>query len=147
MSVKHLSSFFSPHSIALIGASPRPGSVGAMVLKNLLAAEPDGPVWPVNPRYDHIGPYPCYRDVASLPLVPELGVIAVPAPAVPGVIAELGEKGTRAALVITAGFHKDEGDYGDELMATARTVLPRPPLSVGKIAKNRMQICHRILCR
>ncbi len=91
-----------------------------MVLKNLLAAEPDGPVWPINPRYDHIGPYPCYRSVAALPGVPDLGVIAVPAAAVPAVVEEFGEKGTRAVVIVTAGFHKDEGDYGAQLDAAAK---------------------------
>lgn len=120
MSVKNLASLFDPQSIALIGASPRRGSVGATVLANLMTGGFDGPVWLVNPKYDHVGPHPCHRTIEGLPGVPELGVIAAPAPAVPEIVETLGRAGSKAALVITAGLGKGEGSIGAAALAAAR---------------------------
>jgi acyl-CoA synthetase (NDP forming) len=55
MSIRHLDALFDPHSVALIGASDRPGSVGATVWRNLRSAGFEGPCWPVNPRRDTVG--------------------------------------------------------------------------------------------
>src|SRR5690242_20204979 len=104
MSSRNLEYLLAPHSIALIGASDRPQSVGAKVGRNLLAGGVDGPIWPVNRRHDLVAGRPAYHTVADLPETPELAVICTPAPGVPGIITELGERGTRAAIVISAGF-------------------------------------------
>ena len=120
MSVKNLSSFFKPQSIALIGASPRPGSVGATVLANLMTAGFDGPVWLVNPRHDHVGPHPCHASIADLPGVPELGIVAAPAKYVPDTVEELGKRGALAVLIITAGLGKGPGSLAEEAGRIAR---------------------------
>ena len=104
MSIRHLDSLFDPSSVALIGASVRPGSVGATVWRNLRDGGFAGPRWAVNPKYQELDGQPCYADVASLPATPELAVIATPPATVPGLIAALGERGTRAAIVLTAGL-------------------------------------------
>jgi acetyltransferase len=104
MSSRNLEYLLAPHSVALIGASDRPQSVGAKVVRNLLAGGFDGPIWPVNRRHDLVAGRPAYHTVADLPETPELAVICTPAPGVPGIITELGERGTRAAIVISAGF-------------------------------------------
>ena len=104
MSIRHLDSLFDPSSVALIGASMRPGSVGATVWRNLRDGGFAGPRWAVNPKYQELDGQPCYADVASLPATPELAVIATPPATVPGLIAALGERGTRAAIVLTAGL-------------------------------------------
>jgi hypothetical protein len=90
MSVRHLNHFFAPGAVAVIGASKRPGSVGATVLANLASGGFEGPIWPVNPKYRDIEGLPAWRDVADLPHAPELAVICTPAPTVPGIIAVLG---------------------------------------------------------
>jgi acetyltransferase len=108
MSIRHLDALFDPHSVALIGASDRPGSVGATVWRNLRSAGFEGPCWPVNPRRDTVGGEHAYARVAALPSAPELAVVCVPPAAVPGVIAELGERGTRAAVVLTAGLSRQQ---------------------------------------
>jgi acetyltransferase len=95
---------FHPESVAVIGASPRDGSVGSIILKNIREAGFSGPVLPVNPRHASIGELACYPTVASLPLCPELAVLCTPAPTIPELIEQLGEKGTRAAVVLTAGL-------------------------------------------
>ena len=106
MSVRNLQFLFGPQSVALIGASPRPGSVGQVLMKNLLSQGFAGPVLPVNPHEPLIASVPAWKDVASLPVTTDLAVICTPPAAVPGLIAELGAAGTRAAVVLTAGLDK-----------------------------------------
>jgi acetyltransferase len=110
MSVRNLDKIFNPRSLALIGASPRPGSVGAVVLRNLRRCGFPGELMLVNPLRRTIDGLPVHPDVASLPQVPDLAVIATPPQAVPLLIAELAERGARAAVVITAGF----GELGEQ---------------------------------
>ena len=104
MSVRNLEYLFDPHSVAVIGASERPHSVGATVLRNVLAGGFRGPVYAVNPKYKTLAGRPAYADVGALPSTPELAVICTPPATVPGIIAQLGARGTRAALIITAGL-------------------------------------------
>ncbi len=107
MSTRNLDAFFRPGAIALIGASNEPGSVGERVLGNLLGAGFAGAIMPVNPRRAVVHGIICYPDVAALPVVPDLAVIATPPVTVPAALAELGARGTRAAVVLTAGFSAD----------------------------------------
>lgn len=109
MTVRNLDALFHPAAIALIGASNRPGSVGQVLAKNLLESGFAGPVMPVNPHDGAIRSALAYDSVAHLPCPPDLAVIATPAPSVPGLIAELGERGCRAAVVISAGFEGADG--------------------------------------
>ncbi len=104
MTIRNLDKLLAPKSVAFIGASPEPGSVGAIVTANLQAGGFAGPIWLVNPHHPSIDGAKCYASVAELPAVPDLGVIATPPATVPGLIAELGARGTRAAVVITAGI-------------------------------------------
>lgn len=97
MSSRNLEYLLAPRSVALVGASDRPGSVGATVMRNLVNGGFDGPVWPVNLRHARVAGRNAYARVADLPAVPELAVICTPAATVPQVISELGECGTRAA--------------------------------------------------
>jgi acetyltransferase len=105
MSVRNLEFLFSPHSVAVIGASERPNSVGATVLHNLLSAPFHGPIYPVNPKYRSLAGRPAYRNLAALPHTPELAVICTPAATVPAIVDELGARGTRAAIILSAGLH------------------------------------------
>ncbi len=110
MTTLNLDYLFRPSSVALIGASNRPRSVGAVVMRNLLAGGFLGPVMPVNPRHQAVSGVLAYPEAGALPVVPELAVIATPPKSVPGLIDELGARGTRAAIVMTAalGQHRDE---------------------------------------
>ena len=116
MTIRNLDAVLDPKSVALIGASPRPGSLGRLLARNLLRAGFRGDTYFVNPRADEVEGQPCYPDVASLPETPDLAVIATPPDTVAGLIAELGERGTRGAVVITAGF----GEGGNEAGAQRR---------------------------
>jgi acetyltransferase len=104
MSVRNLRQLFSPKSVALVGATERPGSVGATVLRNLQESGFKGPVYPVNPKYDSIGGMRAWPGVSSLPAAPDLAIICTPPPTVPGIVKALGELGTRAAIVMSAGL-------------------------------------------
>ena len=104
MSVRNLDRLFNPRSVALIGATPRPGSVGALVARNLRRAGFGGELMLVNPNHDIIDGLNVYSGIANLPQAPDLAVIVTPPDTVPSLIGELGEHGTRAAVVITAGF-------------------------------------------
>ncbi len=104
MSVRNVEKLFRPKSVALIGATDRPGHVGTVVLRNLRRAGLKAPLYLVNPQHHELGGLPVCADVASLPEVPDLAVIVTPPQTVPGLIAELGARGTKAAVIITAGF-------------------------------------------
>ena len=127
MSQRNLSALFRPASIALIGASERPGTVGAVLAQNLLRAGFGGPVFPVNPGRRSVEGVWTYPDIASLPATPDLAVIATPPPTVPGLIAELGRRGTRAAVVITAGFGEG-GDAAGKALRQAALDASQPHL-------------------
>ncbi len=109
MTIRYLNHAFRPQSVAVIGASVRPGSVGRVVYRNIIDGGFAGAVWPVNPKYRDIEGSPCFARVVDLPAAPDLAVIVTPPASVPGLIAELGDKGTHAVLVITAGLTRDNG--------------------------------------
>jgi acetyltransferase len=109
MTVRNLDRMFKPRSVAVIGASPRTASVGSVVVANLRGGGYQGAVYLVNPKHDTIDGWPVHANVASLPEAPDLALIATPPSAVPGVVADLGARGTKAAVVITAGFGGEEG--------------------------------------
>ena len=115
MTIRNLDKLFNPKSIALIGASNRPQSVGAVLAGNLFLSGFSGPVMPVNPKHQAIHGVLTYKDVASLPVTPDLAVISTPPDAIPGIVAQLGERGTRAAVVITAGFGEGSDEKGRAL--------------------------------
>ena len=108
MTIRNLDLAFAPKSVALIGASPQPGSVGQTITENLRTGGFAGPVWLVNPSHKEIAGQACYPNVGALPEAPDLAVIATPPATVAGLIGELGHKGTRAAIVITAGLSKEQ---------------------------------------
>ena len=117
MTIRNLTKLLAPQSVVLIGASPQPASVGNIVGRNLAEGGFSGPVWLVNPRHKSIDGAICYASVASLPGVPDLAVIATPPPTIPKLIAELGARGTRAAVVITAGVGPE---LRDEMLKAAQ---------------------------
>ncbi|EAQ80375.1 bifunctional acetate--CoA ligase family protein/GNAT family N-acetyltransferase [Blastopirellula marina] len=114
MAIRNLSKIFHPQSVAVIGASRTLGSVGNTVIKNLLSGGFQGTIYPINPKYDTIEDLPAFGKVADLPETPDLAVICIPAAGVPGLIEEIGAKGTRGVVIISAGF-RETGAAGSEL--------------------------------
>jgi len=119
MTIRNLDFLFKPSSVALIGASTQAGSIGAVLAHNLFSAGFDGPIMPVNPKYRAVHGVSTYPDIDSLPTTPDLAVVATPADTVPGIVAELGERGTRAAVVISAGFAETGEEHGRQLQQAA----------------------------
>ena len=115
MTVRNLGHLFNPKAVALIGASDQPSSVGDVVGRNLREGGFTGPIMLVNPKHAKIEGQRCYPDVASLPAAPDLAVVATPPETVPGIIATLGERGTKAAIVVSAGFAETGGEGGGAL--------------------------------
>jgi acetyltransferase len=104
MSVRHLDRLLEPGSVAVIGASDRPDSVGATVWRNLRAGRFTGPIWPVNPSHRTLDGQAVFARVADLPQAPDLAVVCTPPASVPQLIDQLGRRGTHAAIVMTAGL-------------------------------------------
>ncbi|HEX7953643.1 MAG TPA: CoA-binding protein, partial [Burkholderiales bacterium] len=115
MTTRNLEHLFAPQSVAVIGATARAGSVGAAVTRNLLGGGFGGELRLVNPRHDRIGGHACWPDVPSLDIVPALAVICTPPDTVPGLIGQLGELGTKAAIVLTAGLGAAANGSGQSL--------------------------------
>jgi len=99
-----LRSFFKPLSVAVVGASREPSSIGYRILQALMSNRFQGPVYPVNPKAGVIGSMRAYASVGVLPEPVELAIIAVPRDAVPGVVDECAAHGVKAVIVITAAF-------------------------------------------
>lgn len=103
--------FFKPKSVAVIGASKNPGKVGFSVVKNLKDSGFGGNVYCVNPNYSELMGYPCFKSIESLPQT-DLAVLVVPPKACIDAVAELGKRGTKAVIVISAGFGETkDGKY------------------------------------
>ena len=88
-------------------------------MTNLLRAGFSGPIIPVNPKAAAVHGIMAYKDVASLPVTPDLAVIATPPDVIPALVTELGSRGTRAAVILTAGFAEGEVAAGKERSAAA----------------------------
>ncbi len=127
MTTRNLQYLFAPQSVAVIGATGRSGSVGAAVTRNLLDGGFRGELRLVNPKHDRVGEHPCYPDVRSLDIAPQLAVICTPPDSVPGLIAELGAKGTKAAVVLTAGLGRAT-DGGGRTLSQAMLDAANPHL-------------------
>src|SRR5262249_39424402 len=103
--VRHsLDPIFRPRSVAVFGASATPGSVGSILIRNLLGNPFGGVVYPVNPKRHAVHGVRCYADLAAVPETVDLAVIATPAATVPGLVAQSAARRGPSALLISAGF-------------------------------------------
>ena len=102
--VRSLTPFFRPRSVAVIGASRHRGTIGAELFHNLLRYELSGPVYPVNPNAHDVQSVVSYATVEDVPGDVDLAVIVVPAAHVLDVAESCGRKGVKALIVISAGF-------------------------------------------
>jgi len=122
MSVRHLDRLLEPHSLALVGASVRPGSVGATVWRNLRASRFAGPIYAVNPKHATLDGMTCHARPDQLPRAPDLAIICTPPATVPELIDAFGRLGTHAAIVMSAGL---DGGAKQAMLAAARPHLLR----------------------
>ena len=120
MSTYRLKNLLLPRSVALVGASSRPGSVGRAILGNIRKANFRGEFGLVNPRHAEIDGVASVARLDRLPFVPELVVITAPAAAVAGIVDEAGRRGAAGALIITAGLGHGAGSMADAAERAAR---------------------------
>ena len=105
---RDLTRLFNPRAVAVVGASQDLDSISGQPIKHLKNHGYSGTIYPVNPKYQEVGGYKCYPDIASLPEIPDVVVIAVAARRVPEVMREIGEKGSSFAIVLTSGFAESD---------------------------------------
>ena len=111
---EQLDAIFRPETVAVIGATDRPGSVGRTIMWNLVSSPFGGTVFPVNSRRPNVLGIKAYPSVSEVPARVDLAVIVAPAPAVPDIIGECVEAGVEGAIIISAGF-RETGPEGVEL--------------------------------
>ena len=99
-----LDHFFNPASVAVVGASTRPQSLGHVLLKNIMDMGFEGDIYPINPRADSILGLKAYPSISDVEADVEMAVIMVPSSAVIDVVGQCGRKGVKALVVISAGF-------------------------------------------
>lgn len=123
MDFSSLDTMIRPRSLAVIGASDERTRIGGRPIAYMLDQGFGGALWPVNPKRDTVQGLPCFADVASLPGTPDAGLIAVPGAAALDAVEALGARGTKAAIMFTAGF-AETGPEGaamqDRIVAAAR---------------------------
>ena len=114
MGQHYLGTLFSPASVAVIGASDRPNSVGGIVFRNLLESGFKGPLYPINPGHPEIQGRRAYASIEQIGETVELAVICTRAESVPDIVEACGKHGVRAAVILSAGF-SETGPHGAAL--------------------------------
>jgi acetate---CoA ligase (ADP-forming) len=140
-----LDALFKPHSVALIGASGTPGKLGYDILYNLIHAGFKGPIYPINPKADDLLGLKAYPDITATPSPAELAVIVIPSKAVSGTLAKCGQKGVKAAVVVTGGF-AEAGEAGEKLQLELTDVAHRYGIRVVGPNCQGINYPHHQLC-
>ena len=124
MTAKRIEAMLRPASVAVVGASDTPGSIGEVLCRNLREGGFRGPVFYVNPRHTTIAGAPAFPDVRSLPQAVDLAVIATPPHTMPAVLEHCGERGVRGVVIVSAGF-REGGEEGATLERSMLQVARR----------------------
>ncbi|NMR24779.1 bifunctional acetate--CoA ligase family protein/GNAT family N-acetyltransferase [Pseudoalteromonas sp. NEC-BIFX-2020_015] len=126
MSVKRISQFFNPTSVAVIGASNNQTRAGFVVMRNLLQGGFKGPIMPVSPSHSAVHGVLAYPSITDLPKIPDLAVICTNKNTLINIINELGELGCKNAIVIAAGLNKEQKESLQQAALTAGVSLLGP---------------------
>jgi acetyltransferase len=124
-----LDAIFAPHSVAVIGATDRPGSVGRSVLWSLLSSPFGGTVYPVSTKHANVLGIKAYQRIEQIPETVDLAVIVTPAETVPAIVGQCVTAGVRGAIIISAGF-KEHGERGQELEQQILAQLHHSPMRI-----------------
>lgn len=136
----NLSKLLEPQSVAVIGASPREGSVAGTILQNLQSCGFSGDIYPVNPKHERVQGVACYPSISELPDGVDLAVLAINRNLVLSAVEQCGERGICNLVIITAGF-KEAGAEGERLEESLRKLITHYELNV--VGPNCMGIIHR----
>jgi acetyltransferase len=109
-----LEPFFAPKSVAVVGATETPGTVGRTIVWNLISSSFGGTIYPVNPKRPSVLGIKAYPNLSAIPEVVDLIVVVTPAVSAPAIIKEAVDLGIKSAIIISAGF-KETGPEGVEL--------------------------------
>ncbi|MBR0697855.1 bifunctional acetate--CoA ligase family protein/GNAT family N-acetyltransferase [Bradyrhizobium lablabi] len=120
MSTFGLERVFAPRSIAVVGGSSRPSSLGAAVLRNIKACGFVGGIAVVSPRHAMVDGEATFPDLKSVPFVPDLIVVTAPPAAIPGIMVEAGAAGVAGAAILSAGLGHGAGSLAETVERTAR---------------------------
>jgi acetyltransferase len=120
MSSFGLERIFAPGSVALVGGSPRPSSLGAIILRNIVEGGFRGKIAVVNREYQEIGGRKTCPDLRALSFVPDLIVITAPAPSLPDIMRQAGEWGVAGAVIVSSGLGHGPGSIAESVARTAR---------------------------
>ena len=112
--MRDLTKMMHPKSIVIIGASPKPDSVGNELIKRATQANFNGQIFAVNPKYNEVEGVPCYPSVSTIPSVVDVAIIATPAKTVLGVIQECAAAKINNVIIISSGF-KETGAEGQAM--------------------------------
>ncbi len=126
--IKGLDLFFNPGSIALVGASEKPGKLSGKILQSLRSSGFKGKIYPVNPGYKSVGGTECYPTISDIKEGVDLAILAVPAPAVVEALRQAGGK-THAAIVVSGGF-SEIGEEGRELEKEIKEIVRQEGIRV-----------------
>ncbi len=140
-SIASLRAFLNPTSVAVIGASRRPNTIGNFVFRNLIQQDFRGVVYPVNPNADAIGAVKAYPSILDIPGDVDLAIVSVPAETVQEVVEESARKGVKGIVVLSSGFADigpDGAERQDKLLNTIRSYGMRMlgPNCMGMINTN-----------
>nr|WP_217908385.1 GNAT family N-acetyltransferase [Burkholderia glumae] len=135
VTVRNLDALFQPKSVAVVGASRRAGSLGAIVWARVLDGGFAGPIWPVNPKYDELNGHPVFARVARLPQPPSVALVCTPPASWPGIVRQLGELGARCAILVGEARTAGERASVERALAAAKPYLLRivGPGSLGVV--------------
>ena len=111
MGIENMEKMLAPRSVAVVGASEKPASVGSLVMNNLLGGGYQGQVFPINPNYADISGYRAYTSVSEIPEAADLVIVATPIHTVAGIVADCAARGCGGAVIISAGG-KETGEKG-----------------------------------
>jgi acetyltransferase len=117
LSVLDIQFLCRPRTVAVIGATDRKHSIGAVVMRNLLRGGFAGPILPVNPNHEPVAGVLAYPTIERLPLTPELAIICTPASSVLDIAGKLGTIGTRAAIIVSSGTERTQAPDGRSVHA------------------------------
>jgi acyl-CoA synthetase (NDP forming) len=95
-----IAAFFNAGSVALIGATDKEGATGRVVLENLVLGKDKRKIFPVNPRREKVLEIKCYPNVSSLPEVPDLAIVVIPADLVAESVEDCGKAGVKSIIII-----------------------------------------------
>lgn len=114
MYYRDLEKLLNPNSVAVVGASSSSDKIGNIILKNILGFDYKGKIYPVNPNSHEILGLKAFSSYSEIPETPDLAIIAIPSIKVPSIIKEIGKKGTKNVVIISAGF-REIGEEGKKL--------------------------------